>query len=166
MDIIRFHYNLSCIKTISNKHNFHGYIYFREDIITGTTTQDDPPDELKWHTTWECQVLARIAEDAEHQASNGDIDSTIQQEDTQDSPLSNLSKEQDEIRVDAKTTGGLYNLVFPLRFIALKRTSPETYKQLLNLESHLDKRKLQVRSKSILNLTLPGNKINISVHSQ
>ena len=39
---------------------------------------------------------------------------------------------------------GLYNIVFPLRFLRLKYTSPEIYKKLMALESHLEERKNQV----------------------
>ena len=39
---------------------------------------------------------------------------------------------------------GLFNLVFPLRFLRLKCDDPKTYNRLITLESHLDLRTKQV----------------------
>jgi hypothetical protein len=39
---------------------------------------------------------------------------------------------------------GLYNLVFPLRFLRLKSANPELFERLVKLEGHMEIRQLQV----------------------
>ena len=109
-------------------------IYFREDIIADTL--DNYLDELRWHTSWECDILSSISKQIESQNDNDNDESVLEQV--------SVSKEESTLKLETKTNGGLYNLVFPLRFIALKSRSPHLYKQLLDLECHLTERKFQV----------------------
>ena len=112
-------------------------IYFREDIIAENSSLDNSLDELRWHTSWECDILSRISKHIESQNSKVNVESVL------DESVS-VSKEENTIKLETTTTEGLYNLVFPLRFIALKSRAPHLYNQLLDLECHLTERKLQV----------------------
>ena len=58
-----------------------------------------------------------------------------------------LDKNNVEVKATTNITEGFYNVVFPLRFIALKKRCPDMYRQLLELESHLEERKQQVKMK-------------------
>ena len=112
------------------------FIQFREDIIADNSSLDNSLDELRWHTSWECDILSRISKHIDSQNTNDSEESMLEK--------ASLPKEENTLNVETKTNGGLYNLVFPLRFIALKSRSPHIYKQLLDLECHLKERKLQV----------------------
>ena len=116
---------------------------FRENLITERTTPQEnssTASTFKLHTTWECQILSRIAKDLAHQDANFSLDSTTEEDVTQ----GDNKKDKVEGRSAAQSRGGMYNLVFPLRFIELRRKSPELYKQVINLESHLEERRKQV----------------------
>lgn len=55
--------------------------------------------------------------------------------------LQNIKKPNQQ---DVWNISGLFNIVFPLRFLRLKTTNPKLYKQLTELEGHQDQRKEQV----------------------
>lgn len=42
---------------------------------------------------------------------------------------------------------GLFNLIFPYRFLRLKKENPKIYNKLMSLEGHLNLRKKQVITK-------------------
>ena len=70
------------------------------------------------------------------------LDSNVEQVNT--SSMVDHDADMVETHNKAKLTDDFYNLVFPLRFMALKRKSPHLYEQIMNLESHLTERKRQV----------------------
>ena len=104
---------------------------------------------MRWHTEWECNVLSRIAAD-DHagegctQVDKGNIDSNVEQ--VNSSSMVDHDSDMVEKHNKAKLTDDFYNLVFPLRFMALKWKSPHLYEQIMDLESHLTERKRQVKS--------------------
>ena len=122
---------------------------FREDIITATTNTCTLQEDLRWHTEWECNVLSRITakEDTGEnctQVDKDNLDSNVEQVNT----LHMADENADIVETHNKTklTDDFYNLVFPLRFMALKWKSPHLYEQIMDLESHLIERKRQVIS--------------------
>ena len=118
----------------------------RDDVITGTYTDIDGASyDVRWHTKWECDILSRISKvsGSVKTKSYHDDDSAGGQECS--SNPSALDENKNPVKITSNTTESLYNLVFPLRFIALKRRNPNMYKQLLELESHIEERKLQVK---------------------
>ena len=123
------------------------YFNFRENCTADASGEDSLLDELKWHTAWECKVLASIAKGVQPQTSNQEI-----LDDVADCSPPNAETEvlSQLPNIDSNNNRGLYNLIFPLRFIALKRTNPDAYKTLLSLESHLEKRRLQVYMQHLL----------------
>ena len=72
----------------------------------------------------------------------GNIDSNVEQ--VNSSSMVDHDSDMIENHNKAKLTDDFYNLVFPLRFMALKWKSPPLYEQIMNLESHLTERKRQV----------------------
>ena len=70
------------------------------------------------------------------------LDSNVEQVNT--SSMVDHDADMVETHNKAKLTDDFYNLVFPLRFMALKWKSPHLYEQIMNLESHLTERKRQV----------------------
>ena len=117
------------------------YFSFRENCTVDACSKDRSFDELKWHTAWECKVLSSIAKAVQPRTSNEEIGDDIAEF---NSPNSETEASSQLPNIDSKDNRGLYNLIFPLRFVALKRTNPDDYKTLLSLESHLEKRRLQV----------------------
>ena len=120
---------------------------FREDIITATTNTCTLQEDLRWHTEWECNVLSRIAAEARTrenctQVDKDNLDSNVEQVNT--SSMVDHDADMVEMHNKAKLTDDFYNLVFPLRFMALKWKSPHLYEQIMNLESHLIERRRQV----------------------
>ena len=132
-------------------HRFNSYIILflsisRDDIITGTHTDIyGPSNDVRWHTKWECDILSRISKvsGSVKTQSFDDNDSIGGHECS--SNTSALDENKNPVKITSNTTESLYNIVFPLRFIALKRRNPNMYKQLLELESHLEERELQVK---------------------
>ena len=70
------------------------------------------------------------------------FDSNVEQVNT--SSMVDHDEDMVETHKKSKLTDDFYNLVFPLRFMALKWKSPHLYEQIMNLESHLTERKRQV----------------------
>ena len=70
------------------------------------------------------------------------LDSSVEQVNT--SSMVDHDADMVETHNKAKLTDDFYNLVFPLRFMALKWKSPHLYEQIMDLESHLTERKRQV----------------------
>ena len=83
------------------------------------------------------------------------------------SKTSPLDENNFKVKATTNITEGFYNLVFPLRFIALKNRCPDMYRQLLELESHLEERKQQVKmGKVIFDLENLEIFFNIRKHEQ
>ena len=140
---------------------------FREDIITATTNTCTLQEDLRWHTEWECNVLSRITakEDTGEnctQVDKDNLDSNVEQVNT--SHMTDKNADIVETHNKTKLTDDFYNLVFPLRFMALKWKSPHLYEQIMDLESHLTERKRQVISNrcqlSINKKNINGYEIN------
>ena len=72
------------------------------------------------------------------------LDSNVEQVNT--SHMTDKNADIVETHNKTKLTDDFYNLVFPLRFMALKWKSPHLYEQIMDLESHLTERKRQVIS--------------------
>ena len=139
---------------------------FREDIITATTNTCTLQEDLRWHTEWECNVLSRITakEDTGEnctQVDKDNLDSNVEQVNT--SHMTDKNADIVETHNKTKLTDDFYNLVFPLRFMALKWKSPHLYEQIMDLESHLTERKRQVisnRCQLSINQSINGYEIN------
>ena len=109
---------------------------------------ESPLDDVRWHTRWECEVLTYISKICQGKNGNS-IDNKNQRVDGNESMLKECEMDENHnlVKISSNTTEGLYNIVFPLRFMALKKRRPDMYRQLLELESHLKERKLQVNYK-------------------
>ena len=120
----------------------------RDDVIIGTPTDSEfALDDLRWHTKWECDVLSRISKMNKQEKTSSCNSNDVEVGNESISKISPLEENTDGIKITTNITEGLYNIVFPLRFIALKKRSPDMYRQLMELESHLEERKLQVKIK-------------------
>ena len=105
-------------------------------------------DDVRWHTRWECDVLTYISKICQGKNTSSSDNKNQRVDINEPMPeQSEVDENHNHVKISSNTTEGLYNIVFPLRFIALKKTRPDMYRQLFELESHLEERKLQVNHK-------------------